>query len=396
MLILPVRTETPIRGTPWVNYGLIAANVLIAVFFGTASDRRFALDSWIFQPAWPSLHQFLTYQFLHGDRFHLIGNMLFLWVFGNSVNVKMGDLPYLLFYLSGGGLAALGFGLTNDAPMLGASGSIAAVTTAYLALFPRSHVTVLFWFWFIRFFEVQATIIIGLKIILWDSIIAPSLSGPDNVAHGAHLVGYLVGFVGAMILLLIRAVPRDQYDMLALWKRWNQRRAFVAMMSDPAARARAELGRVARVDNRSAAEVAADEARMDEITDLRTRIGDCIAAGDTGSAASLYEQLMTIDPGQCLPQRLQLAIAREFYATGRFAQAAAAFDQYLRRYPDQAEDTEVRLLLGIILARDLRQYETAEPYLAQAAEQAGTPSRRGLAEQWLRDVRAALGRPTTG
>lgn len=396
MLILPIRTETPIRGTPWVNYGLIAANVLIVILFGTSSDRRFSLESWILQPAWPSLHQFFTYQFLHGDHFHLIGNMLFLWVFGNSVNVKMGHLPYLLFYLSGGILAALGFALTNDSPMLGASGAIAAITTAYLALFPRSHVTVLFWFWIIRFYEVQATIMIGLKIILWDNIIAPSLGGPDNVAYGAHLAGYLVGFAGAMILLLIRAVPRDQFDMLALLKRWNQRRAFAAVLSDPKVRAQAELGRVARVDNRSAAEIAADEARMDEITDLRTRIGNCIAAGDAGSAATLYEQLMTIDARQCLPERVQLAVAREFYATGRFPQAAAAFDQYLKRYPHQAEDTEIRLLLGIILARDLRQYETAEPYLAQAAERAGTPSRRGLAEQWLRDVRAALGRPATG
>lgn len=392
-MIIPIRTETPIRRTPWVNYTLIAANVLVCVVFGTSSNRRFTLDALILNPAWPELYQFVTYQFLHGDVVHLAGNMLFLWVFGNSVNAKMGDIPYLLFYVAGGMLAAWGFALTKVTPMLGASGSIAAVTTAYLVLFPRSHITVMYWFWIIGFFEVPALIMIGLKIILWDNIIAPGLGGPSNVAYTAHLMGYFVGFTGAMLMLLLRALPRDQFDMLALLKRWNQRRAFAAAMADPAARAQAQLGRVARMDVRSPEQIAHDEARMDELTDLRARISECVADRDLGAAAALFEQLIGIDPRQCLPERTQLELARELYATGHFPQAAAAFEQYLKRYPDRSEDGEIRLLLGIILARDLRQYESAEAYLTQAIERVSAPERRERAVHWLNDVRAALGKP---
>ena len=116
-------------------------------------------------------------RFAPADVWHLVGNMLFLWVFGNGVNAKLGDLPYLFFYLAGGVFAGVVFGWLSADELLGASGSIAAVTTAYLVLYPRSRVTVLFAFFFITFFEVPATIIIAVKIILWDNILAPQIAG---------------------------------------------------------------------------------------------------------------------------------------------------------------------------------------------------------------------------
>jgi tetratricopeptide (TPR) repeat protein len=272
--------------------------------------------------------------------------------------------------------------------MVGASGSIAAVTGAYLVLFPRSRVTVMYVIFFIGFFEIPAMIMIGLKIILWDNVIAPSFGGPGNVAYGAHLVGYAVGFLVAILMLLVRALPRDQFDMLALVKRWNQRREMAGVTPEEA-----QFGRVARVEERSAEELARDEARMDEITELRTRIGECIDRRDPGAAAALFEQLLAMDSRQCLPERSQLEIARELYATGRFPQAAAAFGRYVERYPNSPEDGELRLLLGIILARDLRQYEAAEQHLAVAIRRVSAPGRREQAARWLNDVRAALGKP---
>ena len=387
-MIIPIRTETPTRRTPWVNYALIAANALVCVAFGTSTERRFGLGGLVLDPVWPHLYQFVTYQFLHGDLMHMAGNMLFLWVFGNSVNAKMGHIPYLLFYVSGGMLAAWGFALTQAAPMVGASGSIAAVTTAYLVLFPRSHITVMYFIYFVGFFELPAMVMIGLKIILWDNVIAPSFGGAGNVAYGAHLVGYTVGFLAAMLMLLVRALPRDQFDLPAILKRWKQRRETSGVTP-----AEAQWGRVARVEEQSTEELARDEARMDEITELRTRIGECIDRRDLGAAAALFEQLMAMDPRQCLPERSQLEVARELYATGRFPQAAAAFGRYVDRYPGGSENGEIRLLLGIILARDLRQYEVAEQHLAEAIRRVSAPGRREQAARWLNDVRAALGKP---
>ncbi|GAG48796.1 unnamed protein product, partial [marine sediment metagenome] len=235
---------------------LIGVNLLVYLLFDEKlfgqATAVFKQQYLVFESTDPAFHQFFTYQFLHADIWHLFGNMLFLWVFGNGVNGKMGDIPYLLFYLAGGVFAAWGHAVVDPEPfrLVGASGSIAAITTAYLALFPRARVTVLVWFFFIYFFEMSAMIIIGLKIIVWDNIVAPNLGTQGAVAYQAHLAGYLFGFVAALLLLFFRALPRDQFDILALWKRWNQRRELTAAMSSPAAQARAQYGTVAQVPKR--------------------------------------------------------------------------------------------------------------------------------------------------
>ncbi len=324
---------------------------------------------------------------------HLLFNMLFLWVFGNSVNGKMGDVPYLVFYLAGGVFAAWGHAAIAVSPfqMVGASGAIAAVTTAYLALSPRSHVTVLVWlFLFIHFFEVPAMIFIGLKIVL--DMIAPGLGGSGGVAHATHLAGYLFGFVGALGMLFVRALPRDQFDILALWKRWHQRRGFAAAMADPAAAARAQYGSVARTTPVDPQQRTAEEQRFEQIAELRTRISDQLEQGDAAAAATLHEQLVAIDLQQCLSERHQLQIAREFYRTGRFPQAAAAFDRFVDCHAHSNEASNVRLLLGIIYARDLSQYEAADRHLTRSMETLRDQARRDQCLQWLKNVRAALGR----
>jgi membrane associated rhomboid family serine protease/TolA-binding protein len=399
MLIIPIRTETTIRRTPWVNYGLIAANVLVYLIFDWAplSEAAGLKRYLVLEAGWPHVYQFITYQFAHGDLMHLLGNMLFLFVFGNSVNAKMGHLPYLFFYLAGGVFAALGYALGSTASLLGASGSIAAVTTAYLALFPRSRVTVLMWlFVFVQTFELPAIVIIGLKIILWDNIVAPSIgSGPANVAYAAHLAGYGFGFGATMLMLLARGLPRDQFDVLALWSRWRRRQVFASVMSDPQAQAQARYGRVARPipapDFQTPDARRAEEQRHDQILDLRSQIAGHLERREVQAAATLYEQLLTSDPRQCLPERHQLELARAFYDSGRFPQAIAAFERYLACYPDSPDADEIRLLVGIIYARDLGQFGLAEKFLSAVMGRFAEGPRRDQAERWLRDVRAAMG-----
>jgi len=394
-MIIPIRTETPVRRTPTANCALIALNVfcfLILDGWGQPDLLRFKLQRLMLHTDFPSLHEFVTYQFIHADWMHLLGNMLFLWVFGNAVNAKMGHAAYVLFYLGGGVFAACGFSLGAGADLLGASGSIAGITTAYLVLFPRSRITVLYWLFFIGTFEVPAMIMIGIKIILWDNMIAPSIGSVGNVATGAHLAGYLFGFVASVAMLLIRALPRDQFDLLALLKRWKRRQAYRQMMADPQARAQAQFGRVARPMVASPQQQAREETRLDRVSELRTQVGESLERGDLASAANLYEQLVAADTGQCLSARSQMLVAREFFATGRYPQAAAAFERYLASYAASGEANEIRLLLGIVYARDLHQYETAEKHLATAYHELRDPSRRDQCCHWLSLVRSALGK----
>lgn len=399
-MVLPIRTESVSRRAPLVNYGIIGANVfvfaILNVVLSSPQSEAWKSQYLYFHSASPRLHQFFTYQFLHADAWHLFGNMIFLWVFGNSVNGKMGHLPYLLFYLAGGVFAAWGYALMQSGSfeLVGASGSIAAVTTAYLALFPRCHVTVLVWlFLFIHFFELSAMIIIGLKIVLWDNVISPLIGGSGNVAHGAHMAGYFFGFASSLLMLFVRALPRDQFDILALWKRWNQRRELAAVLANPSAAAAAQYGSVARVPHITPQERVAEDRRLDEISELRASIGERLDKRDTAAAAELYEQLMLKDPKQCLAERQQLAVAREFYATQRYPQAAAAFDRFVECYPRSTELANVRLLLGIVYARDLAQYEAADKHLSESYEVLRDEGRRSQCLEWLRNVRAALGRP---
>lgn len=391
LIVVPIRTETAIRGSPLVNYWLIAINIAAYLAFEPRFAGEiaagFARDHLVFRSYPTQLHHFLTYQFLHGDAGHLLGNLLFLWVFGNSVCGKMGGGPYLLFYLACGVFAAWFNAVLKPDPffLIGASGSIAGVTTAYMALFPRSHVTVLIWlFFFIQFLELPAMVLIGLKIIVWDNIVAPRIgAGGDQVAYLAHLGGYFFGFAGALLMLMVRGVARDQFDILALWSRWHRRRSWDGR--GPA--------RVERNGPLDPARERAESQLIDQISKLRERIAEDIANRAAGAAVDQYEALQKLSPGQILPESIQLEIAREYYRRGQFASAAAAFERFLHGYPDAGETPNIRLLSGIIHARDLGQYETAERLLAESIRGLRDDARREQAMMWLKNVRTALGKP---
>lgn len=398
LVVIPIRTESLTRRVPHVNYFLIALNVLCFFVFdprlGGRSLAGFKEQFLVFESVEPRLFQFFTYQFLHADEWHLLGNLLFLWVFGNGVNAKLGNFGYMCFYLAGGVFAAWGYATMSEAgfTLVGASGAIAAVTTAYLVLYPRSRVTVMVWiFLFIQFFEWPALLLIGLKIVVWDNIIAPRFGSGGNIAYMAHLSGYFFGFASAVVLLWIRAVPRDQFDILALWKRWNQRRQFASVMSDPAAASRAQYGSVGRVQ--TAQQWEKEEHKIDQVSEIRTEISDLLLQGDVAGAATSYEKMVAVDAAQCMSEREQLAIAREFYSSGRPPQAAAAFERFVQCYPNSIDLENIRLLLGIIYARDLREYENADKHLTESMERLRDEARRGQCLKWLSDVRAALGRP---
>lgn len=401
-LIIPLKTDSPVRRRPYVNQALIAANILIYLVtdvfgslggntFGEEIMRRFLLD-----PRDLSLSGFFTYQFLHGGTMHLLGNMLFLWVFGNSVNSKMGNVAYLFFYLAAGVFAGVGFAMASQNPLVGASGAIAGVTTAFLVLFPRCKVTTFYWFWFyIGTLHLRALLLIGLKIILWDNILAPRFSagGFEGVAVSAHIAGYTFGFVVCMVLLLIRALPRDQFDILALFKRYFQRQQLKAAFADPNARARATFGRVARpVSPKTGLPIEAEPSVAEtEIIRIRAEIAKSVAEGDYAGATERYEQLLLRDPDQCLPRRNMLTIANQFMTMSRYPQAAAAYEKHLKAYPKDSDILQIKFLLGIIYAKYLRQYESAEQFLRESADSLTDPAQQEQASQWLSTVLANTG-----
>jgi len=173
--MLPLRTSVIPKRTPYANYLLIAVNTVVFLLSTyLALDPRtgkhlMALRPWagpfMLHPEHPYIWQFVTYAFLHGSVMHIVGNMFFLYIFGNNVNDKLGNIGYLCFYLASAVFSGIGHSLLSYNSVLGASGAVAAVTGAYLVLLPNSLITVVYWFFFIGTVEIRALYFIALKLI---------------------------------------------------------------------------------------------------------------------------------------------------------------------------------------------------------------------------------------
>ena len=354
MFFLPIRTDSPLRSTPYTNWLLIAAN--LAMFAATTFDPSLT-GRLELSPRFPLLYEFLTYQFLHAGLLHVGGNMLFLYIFGNNVNDKMGNLGYLAFYLAGGVVAGAAYVMTEQgpAPIIGASGSIAAVTGAYLILFPRSHVSIFYWFLFLGRFELQALWFIAL---FFAQDVLLSHGGQDQVAHMAHIGGTVFGTLVCLALLVPQLLPRDQFDVWALIQRWNKRRQYrdlVAKGYNPFdyTHAPGGRGRAPVIDGR--------------VTELREQITAALGRHEVETAADLYVQVKVIDPAQVLSRQAQQDVATQLHQAGRYAQAAEAYESLLRTYPKLDRADQIELMLGVLYARYLHNYDKARAHLTAVA-----------------------------
>jgi membrane associated rhomboid family serine protease len=258
-MVLPVHDINPVRRTPWVTYALVAANVVVllltpasqtsvtgtttqaqlcsqAAFYDQyaaiprelVSDHQLPLvatgkpgqepDTCVVSK--PPYHKepalsVLFSMFLHAGWLHLLGNMLFLVIFGNNIEDRFRKLPYLLFYLICGYVAAYGFAFANRTsvePLIGASGAIAGVLGAYLVIYPRARVWSLLPFLFFIPVRIPAWLVLGSWFVLqWVYSAGYAASGAGSVAYLAHVFGFLAG---AVIGLAVRAAsPPPQYPV---------------------------------------------------------------------------------------------------------------------------------------------------------------------------------------
>ena len=214
--MIPIGDENAYRRTfPVVNYALIAINVVVFLVELSQPDPQGYLVQWGAVPAritaGHDLETLVTSTFLHAGWLHLLGNMLFLWVFGDNVEDAFGHVRYLLFYLACGVLAGLGQVLlapTAELPGVGASGAISGVLAAYLVMFGGNPVRVL-----IGIFPavVPAWMMIGVWIVLQ---VINGVAGfaqtaqTGGIAYGAHIGGFAGGLV---LTLLLRPGRRRRY-----------------------------------------------------------------------------------------------------------------------------------------------------------------------------------------
>ncbi|MDQ7844243.1 MAG: rhomboid family intramembrane serine protease [Armatimonadota bacterium] len=224
--MIPLRDENPSSSRPIVTYLIILANVLVFLFMlGLGSDaavERFVLAYGAVPAritgaaagapaAYPTL---LTSMFLHGGWAHLLGNMLYLWIFGDNVEDLMGHGRFLIFYLLTGMAAVWAHILTAPAsavPLIGASGAIAGVLGAYLALFPRARIISLVPFgYFLRVVAVPAVLFLPLWFLLqFVQGVATLGAETAGVAWWAHIGGFASGFVLVWVFARRRRSRRE-------------------------------------------------------------------------------------------------------------------------------------------------------------------------------------------
>lgn len=224
--MIPFKDDNPTVTTPFITVGLILINGAaylwgllsplgsqeIAFSYGAIPHNLMTLEKT--QPFHPAATVFFS-MFLHGGLFHLLGNMLYLWIFGNNIEDRLGHLRFLLFYLLAGTAAAYAHSITEPAsriPMIGASGAVSGVLGAYLLLFPRARIhTLVFFGFFMQVIQVPALIVIGFWAIIQfvNGLLTHGALGQGGVAWFAHVGGFLFGL--AMIKLWLPKRRRQEW-----------------------------------------------------------------------------------------------------------------------------------------------------------------------------------------
>lgn len=298
---------------------------------------------------------------------HIIGNMFFLFIFGNNVNDKLGNISYVSFYLAGAVFSGVGHAIFHPAsgiPTLGASGAVAAVTGAYLVLFPQTLITVVYWFFFIGTIDVPALYFIGIKMIVIDNVIAAST---PHVAYDAHLAGYAFGIAALLGLLGAGIVKGSSFDLSAMVKRWNRRRLYRDVVSkgyDPFA---------AKAVKAKEAKTPAQKENDEKIGKLRDEIFKGVLERRLPDATGLYLELMAVDREQILPRQHLLDIANQLASEDKPSEAALAYEQFLGNYSNYQYVEEVELMLGLLYSRYLERPKDALKHLRAAAKRLNDP-----------------------
>lgn len=386
-MFVPIGDEPNPRGTPVFTYALIALNVAVYVLVslplgvqpvdpGDPALREYvdvmsdnlprgvsvqqllqqvsAYDLFVFRygfrPVEPSLLTLFTSLFLHGGLLHLLGNMLFLWIYGDNVEHRLGGLPYLFWYLVSGVAATLFhavFASDSPIPVVGASGAISGVLGFYFLWFPHNRVRVLvFLFFIVQVMILPARVVLGFYIVI--SNILPFLLSPGQgggVAYGAHIGGFFAGMLVAFVM-----------DRREISERPTEYRTGHGRSSSP-----------------------------------RT-VGDNIAQamrdGELERAAELYFQVPASRARRLLPPDLSIALGGWLAENGHSRAALTVYQRHLRDYPNGPGTAEAHAYAGLLQLRAFGEPTAAYQHLVEALDYDPSPDLERLIRMGLDEIAA--------
>jgi membrane associated rhomboid family serine protease len=393
-MLIPLRTDREPRRKPLITESLIMANGLVflaglVMHYADIIDIGRFTAIMAFDPQHFRAWQLLTSVFMHDPTgiWHLLFNMLFLWVFGGPVEDRLGRVGFLGFYLIAGIVASLAHTMVSPAPVIGASGAIAGVTGAFLALFPRSNIIV-FWILTLSVMPISSLWLIGLYFTIDVLRQFGELMGSraGRVAYMAHIAGYVYGFSFAFLLLAIRLVKREEYDVFFLFTQARRRAAFrAATKSQPAGMwDSAAADTSARLEKAKRAKPPTE--RELRLAEQRAEINRLAASQELPTAAARYAALLEESPTEVFAEPRQLELANQLYADGRHQHAATAYELLLQQYPRTDRAAEVRLILGVLYARHLARPELAQEHIRLAKPRLRSAGQTALADELLAEL----------
>ncbi|MBD3309150.1 rhomboid family intramembrane serine protease [candidate division KSB3 bacterium] len=391
-MFLPIGdTPNPRNFTPWINWMLIAANVAIFIFISLPLSSRgvnvndpllqeyvryvypslrsvFALrqmlsqissyDIFVFahgyKPGAPEMLDLLFSLFLHANLLHLAGNMLFLWIYGDNVEYRLGRIGYLITYLITGVIATLVFSLfagNSMMPLIGASGAISGVLGVYFLLFPRNQIKV-FVALFPFFFNVvllPARLVLGIYVVL-DNLL-PFLTGAQSgVAYGAHIGGFVSGFLIAWV--------GEQFT----W-RWPWSDRFWRLGKGPKKRP-----------------TPGASAEPSPLAEVRAALADQAPERAIAAIGNLERQdIADLSPNECV------SLAHWLDDTGHPIAATRLLRRCLSNHPQSDDLADVYLVLGLMRLRQ-GQPTAAYQYLLSVFDHDPSPETAARARQALAQI----------
>jgi len=395
-VILPIGDFPNVRGyVPLVTYLLIALNVAVFVLVSAPlsmeraqngplfaeyvrvmsryaanpaelrelAQGMTAYDLYVFangfRPGAPSMYDLLYSMFLHGGFLHLAGNMLFLWIYGDNVEHRLGSVRFLLAYLGTGIAATLFHALSSpgsQVPMVGASGAISGVLGFYFVLFPKNQVRLLWLLppFLMQVIQVPARIVLGIYLLLENLLPYLTTSSEVGVAHGAHIGGFVAG-LGVALLMRRRGVEHTPREFAG------------------------ERGGTSRGEDVRA---AIDEGRLDD-------------------AARAYFARGARETEGLLPPRDAVALAAWLRDGGHHDAALVVLRRLLRERPRDPDTATAHLLAGDLLLDDHDQAASAYPHYLEALRLGGeVPAIARAAETRLAAIdgrqKRRVGRPWRG
>lgn len=393
-MLIPYGTDRPLRRPTLVTYALMAANIavhlVLSIIARTSPDRfeQLEIALWL-DPETPRWWGFITYQFLHGGLMHLGANMLFLYVFGPNVEDRMKRLPFLGFYLLGG-IAAGGAhclfetpialnlegSVTFIPPVVGASGSIAAVTGAYIVLFPKTTVKVLSLLFIIGTFSIPAWCLILFAIV--KDLFFHGAGASDGVALAAHLGGYTFGIASALILLWVKVLPREPYDLFSMGRQAHRRRTFKELTSAGKTPWLAQSPSVLAPAGTASPQ---QQAQLEQLARARSEISRLLGEDRIEEAGNEYLVLLDHSHEAVMGRDAQIQLANHFYASGRYQNARVAYELFTRKFANDRESPRVHLMLAVISGRYLNDPVGAKRLLAVLRDAPLEAELRGLAQE---------------